>query len=503
MSAAVGLTGIKGDWSFADLGRTMVTFWGVATSLGLVWWLLQPDGMFFALGAFASLLVSLPLARPYSSALSPWTLVAAFIYVSCGVRSVAVSAGIETTDRSVSHFILLQHEPGYFLAPALMYLAAVALMAAAFMWRPRSERVPERPRGSRVLGGPVVGLAIPLALIGAAAFVQYVRVTGGLNLANLSAKRTTINGLNLQEDYTSHGDLLFLNNLAAIAFWIVIAHYVSSGRRISLATREGWFTALLGLNAIVLPFYASSRSGAVTALLTGAGIALMLRPRQLPVKALIVSTSAILLLFSTMTNLRSAPSQDPGTALTSAAFSGLADAAVFNRNLADPTVAGHIYHAVPDKVPYQNGATITTYVLAPVPRSIWPEKPIINFGPVLGNVIYGLGRSGVPPGWVGDLYLNWGLPAVLAGSVLIGWILAQIDRWRLRQVVYTPAFAVLYLPLAVIFTKNVISKGIGAAIFNGGLQLAITGLCLLWISAFVTRAQRRNGDPHMPPAPMR
>ena len=54
-----------------------MTFWGVATTVGLVWWMLQPEGLFFALGAFASLIVSIPLARPHSSILSPWALVAA------------------------------------------------------------------------------------------------------------------------------------------------------------------------------------------------------------------------------------------------------------------------------------------------------------------------------------------------------------------------------------------------------------------------------------------
>ena len=112
---------------------------------------------------------------------------------------------------------------------------------------------------------------------------------------------------------------------------------------------------------------------------------------------------------------------------------GVADAFVYSRNLSDPTVAAHIYHAVPEKIPFQNGGTITAFALAPIPRAIWPEKPLINIGPVIGNVIYGYQRNGVPAGWVGDLYLNWGLPAVLAGSVLIGWLLAQLDRWRLRQ----------------------------------------------------------------------
>ena len=487
----------------ANLGRSLVTFWTVATAIGLVWWMLEADGMFFALGAVASLVVSIPLTRRHCSIVSPWTLVAAITYTSCGVRGAAISAGIDTADQSLSQFLLLGREPEYFLAPTVMYVAATALMAAGFMVRPRAERAPKRPLGSTVLRGPVVGLAIPLALIGAGAFVQYIRVTGGLDLANISAKRTTIIGLNLDEGYTSHGELLFLNSLSSIAFWIVIAHYVSRGRRISWATKEGWFTALLGLNAIAMPFYTSSRSDALLTLLTGAGIALMLRPRVLPIKSLLLGAGTILLLISTMTQLRSAADQDLDTAITTALADGAVGTLVYNRNLADPSVVGHLYHAVPGEIPYQNGGTITTWALAPIPRSVWPEKPIVNFGPVIGSVIYGNPRSGVPPGWVGDLYLNRGLPAVLLGSILIGWLLGQLDRWRVRQLVYTPAFVVLYVPLALTFSKNIMSKGIGAAVFNGGIQLALIGLCLLWISALRPRADRGHAAPEVEPTSAR
>lgn len=65
----------------------------------------------------------------------------------------------------------------------------------------------------------------------------------------------------------------------------------------------------------------------------------------------------------------------------------------------------------------------------------------------------------------------------------------------MRQLVYTPAFAVLYIPLTL--TKNIMSKGIGAAVFNGGIQLALIGLCLHWISALRPRADRGHAAPEV------
>ena len=364
--------------------------------------MLTAPGIFFASGAAVSLLVSLPLARRHHSLLSPWTLVAAIFYMSCGLRGAAVSAGIETTGKSLSQFLLLGHGPDYFVAPNFMYLTATALMVAAYLWRPPTKHAEtRRPQANITFHGPVVGLAIPLALVGAAAFAQYVRMTGGLNWASLSAKRTLISGVELDQNYTSHGELLFLNNLSTIAFWIIVAHYVSSGRKISWGTKEGWFIALLALNAIALPFYASSRSDALLALLGGAGIALLLRPRAIPWKAILLGGGAILILLSTMTNLRGAPAGS-GAGLARVFVDGIADAFVYSRNLSDPTVAAHIYHAVPERIPYQDGGTITAYALAPIPRAMWPEKPLVNIGPVIGSVIYGYERNGVPAG-------GWGI----------------------------------------------------------------------------------------------
>ena len=476
--------------SSVALGTLLLVLWTAASSAGLFWWLFDPDAVYFTLGALTCLIVTIPLTRHGSSLLSPWLLVAGMMYVSCGIRGAAVSAGVATPSRSVSDFVLLGQGPDYFLAPSIMYLAAAALMSLAYTWRPQEVRAAAPSRWEAAMRGPVVALSMPLALVGAGAFVQYIRVTGGLNLAVLSAKRTNIGGVDVDQSYTSHGDLLFLSNFSTIAFWLVVAHYAASGRRMSWATREGWLTAVLGLNAIALPFYASSRSDAVIALLTAAGMALLLRPHAFPVRSVLIGAGAILAIFALMTSLRAAPTSSAGESGGLSALGGaLADAAVFNRNLADPYVVDHIYHVVPDRIPYQNGATITTWVVAPVPRSLWPDKPVINTGPLLGDAIFGLTRSGVPPGWVGDLYLNWGLPAVLAGSALIGWLLGQIDQWRRRQSFYTPVFAVLYLPLAITFTKNVISKGLGSAIFNGGLQFALTVLCLVWLSAFAARSR--------------
>ena len=50
----------------------------------------------------------------------------------------------------------------------------------------------------------------------------------------------------------------------------------------------------------------------------------------------------------------------------------------------------------------------------------------MHSGPLIGSTLYGSNRSGVPPGFVAEMYWNFGLPGVLAGSVLLGLMLAYI-----------------------------------------------------------------------------
>ena len=174
--------------------------------------------------------------------------------------------------------------------------------------------------------------------------------------------------MELDQNYTSHGELLFLNNLSTIAFWIVVAHYVSTGRRSDVGDQGGLVHRPLALNAIALPFYASSRSDALLTLLGGArdrdAAASACDPGQVHPRG----GGAILVLVSTMTNLRRHRTLLPAQRSPAAMVDGLADAFVYSRNLSDPTVAAHIYHAVPERIPFQNGGTIAAFALAPIPR---------------------------------------------------------------------------------------------------------------------------------------
>ena len=77
---------------------------------------------------------------------------------------------------------------------------------------------------------------------------------------------------------------------------------------------------------------------------------------------------------------------------------------------------GILINAVPEKIDFQNGSTYGLWAIAPIPREIWPDKPIVRIGGIVGSVVYGTTeRSGVPPGYIGEAFLNfgwWGVPFI-------------------------------------------------------------------------------------------
>lgn len=80
-----------------------------------------------------------------------------------------------------------------------------------------------------------------------------------------------------------------------------------------------------------------------------------------------------------------------------------------------------ILSSVPEALDHTYGATYGLWLLSPVPRSIWEEKPIVRIGGVLGPAIFNTTtRSGVPPGFVGEVHLNFGLFGLPMMLIILG-----------------------------------------------------------------------------------
>jgi oligosaccharide repeat unit polymerase len=77
----------------------------------------------------------------------------------------------------------------------------------------------------------------------------------------------------------------------------------------------------------------------------------------------------------------------------------------------------------PELLPYQNGKTLYPALTAPVPRFLWQNKPKFTYGEWYNQTFWGRPASytsGIAVYQAGDLYLNFGTPAVLIGLFFMG-----------------------------------------------------------------------------------
>ena len=84
---------------------------------------------------------------------------------------------------------------------------------------------------------------------------------------------------------------------------------------------------------------------------------------------------------------------------------------------------------VPKKHGYRWGTTYLTLFFAPIPRTLWPNKPIVRIGRFVGVELFERGTfSGVPPGMIGEAYLNFSWFGVIAIPFLFGVFCKSIYR---------------------------------------------------------------------------
>lgn len=78
-----------------------------------------------------------------------------------------------------------------------------------------------------------------------------------------------------------------------------------------------------------------------------------------------------------------------------------------------------IIEETPERIPHHWGSDILNIFYTPMPRSIWPDKPK-PVGLRLVNEFFPERKAGIPPTLLGQLYLNFHLPGIMVGMLLLG-----------------------------------------------------------------------------------
>lgn len=483
--------------------QTLLLAMLVSVSVAVALTFSEPNAMFLVFGAVACLIVSLPLMRTDYDVLSPWSLVVATVYIGCGLRSIFVAFSIDGS-RTVNELFLLNQPLGFFIRPGLLYLAALILMVVGYSRVPNTSAAGPLTRYlTSYRFGPHLHLVVAVcAAIGLGSFYLYVQRTGFFSpstlsdLTAVSAKRTTITGVDLRPDYESYGQLAALNEFGAIAFWLLLGHFAHSGQRHSLLTLRGLVLLGLFINASALPIYASTRADIAYLLLVAGAIELCLGRHHINRRVVIAAAAAVLMAITGLTFLRIGSESRAGADVsTDSLVRAAGDALVFNRTFSDIPTSAQIINAVPEVLPYEYGGTIAGWFTAAIPRSVWADKPLISSGPIIGTKVFGTERSGVPPGFVAEMYWNFGLVGVVIGSFLLGSLLRGAHLRLIPTVRASPAAAIFYCVVFFRIGGNAITGGVGYAAFSALVSAAFVMVALMAAGSSVKAREAAHGCP--------
>ncbi len=149
------------------------------------------------------------------------------------------------------------------------------------------------------------------------------------------------------------------------------------------------------------------------------------------------------------------------------------------------------------QVEYGNGQPLLNLLYAPIPRSIWADKPIIDETGVIGHELMGSDYWGLPPGPYGWAFYNFSWLGVILMAFVTGWLI----QWIYRKFVLERnrskygLLGIVYYALIIQSVSNVFATSAQIRIlWMMGVVAVIFGLEIMLTSIFREKSTIGGGD---------
>lgn len=409
-----------------------------------------------------------------------------FFFLDFGMRTLAVDAGSDLADQFV--FLNIDDTRG----------SAVALSALALGLTYAGYYAPRWRRAVRRLPQPAVALPkhapwVVLGLIYAVGVIARVVI--------LLDRGATFARLDLQERLTD--DFNVLLQIGSFSQFAVLLAGVYAFR--PQGVRRGVVAAVL---AVIVPVemvftVAFGSKHVVAVLLVGLAGLYNYRVRRLgglpfllAVAAAVVVTFGVVTIYrdrvhqgalqrpTDLASLSTAPVALAGELIEAGPgeFFHAALRTLVNRQTAGETLASILAYGDTVNLEITGVDLALIPAFAFVPRAIWPDKPV-PFSPQVSSAFRGVegNRTSFGITHTGDLYLRYGLPGVVIGSLMLGLLYRLLYGWLVDRPGATAVGAVLYLAL---FWRIIFVNAEIVPVYVQAIRSLVVGVGLIVLIAY-------------------
>jgi oligosaccharide repeat unit polymerase len=431
-------------------------------------------------GVAAMLLLFLPSILRSYDVFQPLSFITLTITIGVALRSIYI---ITFDDEHVSNGLLLGKSSSFVFEAHILILLSLFTLLIGYVIKFPKIRISQFSlirndcwNTRRLMS--IVFLFIIIAAVGTAIFIKEMGIEFVV-LSNISEKHSYIVEGAVHEK-ASLGYVRWAAELVAPAFYMLLTWFAASSRK--LLSFSGAGVIFIGLLASIFPILTSTRTGVAVVLIIALVIWHYMR-KPMYIHTMVWTMVIGIFVLMVMSALRKGAnsSSEVGSYLTGGK---IFESLVGNRNFLGIDKTALIIDAVPKKLPYRYGSTFLLWLAAPIPRTLWLEKPVISAGDIIGDELYlgqyGVVTGGVPPGIIGELYWNFGLVGVLGGMFLLGCFL-NILYQSFRMYLWTNKNALMvYIPFLTTFAFNIPSSNFSSSIVDSLITGIIPIIFALW-----------------------
>lgn len=447
----------------------------------------DPQWMLFACGQLAyPALLGLPslMSRPIRLS-DPLNLVVISMTIGTVIGSYMLAFGTGVR----RNFLMADWDVPDYAVGAFWMLLSIMLISIGYSMTTRRLKI-ERllPRAGNI---SETGLQIGIVaggIISLIAIASFLQSSGGFSLSTLGSKRAVEITDGGEVVYAAAGYTRLLASVTGSLLLMLLGYYLWRYPRLTWGVLFK-LTLVFALSA-VMPIVTSGR-GAMMQLAIGL-IFVISAYRQIKVRHLVTVAVIGLIVFSTMTTLRSiAQGASDGDSHSANPIVKLAES---GNGLAIASTTA-VINGVPDRMPFQLGSTMTSWIFAPIPRSVWPAKPEISLGKRIKAEIYQLGviKTGRPASLMAEGYMNFGWIGFFGLSLLFG-ILLRLVANSFQPVLSLSPFAPALYFIVASGAAGLVNSNISQAIVRFLTEVVTFVLAWILIRYIVARrpVSRRN-----------